>query len=199
MSGSAQVRHNQLKSKLLTGYAHGLTQKEHIGTKVFPIVPETQKNLEVPIFGNDAFVSVRTKRAPGASPAQGTSKQVNTKPIQLIEYAYEEFIDRQETEDGDLFNLKKAKSRNALQKVLNGREINIANKVNDYAAYGTGNKETLTGSDQWTHADSNPYEQIMDAKTTVERLLGVTINTLTLGAESWNALVKNIKIVLVLP
>lgn len=194
MSGSAQIRHNQLKSKLLTSIAHGVTQAEHIGTKVFPIVQETQKNLEVPIFGTDAFTSVSTKRAPGAPPAQGTSQQVTTIPVQLIEYAYEEFIDRQETEDGDLFNLKKAKSKNALQKVLNGREINIANKVNDYASYGSGNKETLTTTDQWTHEDSNPFEQIMDGKTTIEKKLGVTVNTLTLGAESWNALFKNVKL-----
>lgn len=194
MSGNAAVRHNQLKSKILTSIAHGYSQAELIGTKVLPIVTDTQKNLEVPIYGADSFVSVNTQRAAGAPPAQGYSKAVTTKAITLLEYSYEEFIDRLETEDGDTFNQKKAKSRNALQKILNGQEINIAAKVNDYASYGSGNKETLTSTDQWTHADSDPVAQILDAKNSIEKQLGVTPNTLTLGADSWNALLKNVKL-----
>ncbi|MCA9386047.1 hypothetical protein KC717_05355 [Candidatus Dojkabacteria bacterium] len=191
---NAAIRHNEQKSKILTAYAHGFTQAELIGTKVLPIVAETQKNLEVPIFGQDSFVAVNTERAVGGTPAEGTSEKVTTTTVNLKEYSYSEKIDRLEYEDGDTFNLKKSKSRNALQKVLNGQEARIAAAVNDYASYGSGSKETLTSTDQWTHASSDPYSQIMDAIASGRSKLGVAFNTLTMGPDSWNALIQNVKL-----
>lgn len=191
---NASIRHNERKSKILTPYAHGYTQAELIGTKVLPIVSETQKNLEVPKFGQDAFVPVNTERAPGASSAKGTSERVSTVEVNMKEYSYTEWIDRLDYEDGDTFNQKKSKARNATQKVLNGQEARIAAVVNDYDSYAIGSKETLTTTDQWTHASSDPYSQIMDAIASGRKKLGVSFNTLTMGPDSWNALIQNVKL-----
>jgi hypothetical protein len=195
MSTNPQIRSNARQNKILTGIAHGYSQAELIGTKVLPIVTETQKNIEVPIFPNDAFHSVDSIRTPGGDPARTTTDKHTTKTVQLVEHSLGDYVDRLEVEDGDTYKLKVRKTKNTLGKILNAQEARIEAKVNDYDSYGANNKETLTDSDQWTHADSDPRAQILDALSTGQKQLGVLFNTLTLGQEAWNALMQNANLI----
>lgn len=190
-----QIRSNARQNKILTSIAHGYSQAELIGTKVLPIVTETQKNIEVPIFPNDAFHSVDSIRTPGGDPAKTTTDKHTTKTVQLVEHSLGDYVDRLEIEDGDTYKLKVRKTKNTLGKILNAQEARIAAKVNDYDSYSASNKETLTSTDQWTHADSDPRAQILDAKTTGQKQLGVLFNTLTMGQEAWGSLMQNAKLI----
>jgi hypothetical protein len=190
-----QIRSNARQNKILTGIAHGYSQAELIGTKVLPIVTETQKNIEIPIFPNDAFHSVDAVRTPGGDPAKTTSGKHETKEVKLVEHSLSNYVDRLEIEDGDTYKLKVRRTKDTLGKLLNAREARIASIVNDDTKYASSNKETLTSGDQWTHADSDPRAQILDGLATGQKQLGVWFNTLTMGQDSWNALMQNKKLI----
>lgn len=190
-----QIRSNARQNRILTKIAHGYSQAELIGTKVLPIVQETQKNLQIPIFPKDAFHSVDSIRTPGSDPARTTTDKHDTKDVNLVEHSLGDTIDRLEIEDGDTYKLKVRKTKNTLGKILNSQEIRIAAKVNDYDSYSANNKETLTSTDQWTHDDSDPRTQLLDAISAGKKSLGVKFNTLTLGEDGWNALLTNKKLI----
>ncbi|KAB2921674.1 MAG: phage capsid protein [Dechloromonas sp.] len=75
--------------------------------------------------------------------------------------------------------------------VLLDREIRVANKVFNAASYPAANKTTLSGTSQWSHADSNPISAIltgMDAALTRP-------NVLLFGQGAWTIFRQNPKIV----
>jgi len=71
------------------------------------------------------------------------------------------------------------------------REVRVANTVFDIDAYPTGNKETLSGSDQWQDSASDPKTQLMDALDTPL----VRPDVLLLGQRPWSVLRQNPTIV----
>ena len=71
--------------------------------------------------------------------------------------------------------------------VLLGRERRVANLVFSAATYPAGNKTTLAGTSQWSHADSDPIADITAAQDT----LIMRANVLVLGRQSWTALSTN--------
>ena len=148
----------------------------------------------MPVYGKDFFKVANTLRAPGADPAKTSTEAITTIKLGLDEYAEYETIDRLEQEDGDVNKLKVYKTKLVLQQILNGRELAIATAVNDYASFATANKVTLATTTQWTHADSDPYQQILDAKSAIRLATGVSPNQLTLGEVAWNALQSNAKL-----
>lgn len=71
------------------------------------------------------------------------------------------------------------------------REVRVANLVFNPDSYASGHKTTLSGSTQWSHADSDPASAILEA------LDGAIFpyNTLVLGARTWMKLRQNAKLV----
>lgn len=51
--------------------------------------------------------------------------------------------------------------------VLLDREVRVASKVMSAATYGANNKETLAGTDKWSHADSKPIVAVAEAADTM--------------------------------
>lgn len=193
--GNSLVNANAQPNLVLTKIAQGYSQTELIGSLVLPEVTENQNNFTVPVYGKDFFKVAQTLRAPGADPAKTSTEAITTIKLGLDEYSLYDTIDRLELEDGDVNKLKVYKTKMVMQQILNGREKAIADAVNTYANYtATTNKSTLATTTQWSHADSDPYQQIMDAKASVGKMTGVVPNQLTLGAEAWASLYSNIKL-----
>jgi hypothetical protein len=71
--------------------------------------------------------------------------------------------------------------------VLLDREVRVANKVFNAANYAASNKETLSGTSQWSHADSKPIVQISEAADTMI----MRPNNMVLGRIEWTALRTN--------
>jgi len=192
--GNSLVNANALPNLVLTKIAQGYSQADYIGSLVLPEITENQFNFTVPVYGKDFFKIANTLRAPGADPAKTSTEAVDTIKLGLDEYSQYETIDRLELEDGDVNKLKVYKTKLVLQQILNGRELAIATAVNDYASYPTANKVTLSSTTQWSHADSDPYQQIIDAKSAIRLATGVTPNQLTMGEAAWNDLQLNVKL-----
>lgn len=75
--------------------------------------------------------------------------------------------------------------------ILLDREVRVANQVFDPNNYETALKQTLSGSDQWSHADSNPLEDLLLA---LDEPL-VRPNTIVLGRAVWTTIRRHPKIV----
>ena len=71
--------------------------------------------------------------------------------------------------------------------VMLDRELRVATQVFTAGNYATANKETLAGSDQWTHASSDPIAKIMAALDAAF----IRPNFMVLGQEAWTALRQN--------
>lgn len=73
-----------------------------------------------------------------------------------------------------------------------GREIRAAQIVQDPNNYAADKKITLAGSDQFSHADSDPYALIDDG---MDKTLVYRPNTISMGQPVWSILKRNKKLI----
>ena len=169
---------------ILTAVARGYrSPKAAIANVLFPIVTVGLRAGKIHSFGPDDFKLVSTARAPG----------VNTKRVQfgyasenysLVDHRLEGAVPnelQEEASNGPGIDL----SSNAVRRVQNTmaleREKMAADLARDDARYAASNKETLSGTSQWSHASSDPFTDIMDAKEAIRSTIGEKPNVLTLG------------------
>lgn len=176
---------------ILSAVARGYrSPKAAVASVLFPIVPVGLRAGRIISFGPDDFKLVNTARAPGA----------NTKRIQfgyagenysLVDYRLEGAVPnelQEEASNGPGIDL----SSNAVRRVQNTmaleREKQAADLARNEARYGAGNKETLSGTSQWSDPASDPFTDIMDGKESIRAKIGERPNVLTLGPKVLTAL-----------
>lgn len=176
---------------ILSAVARGYrSPKAAVASVLFPIVPVGLRAGRIISFGPDDFKLVNTARAPGAS----------TKRIQfgyagenysLVDYRLEGAVPnelQEEASNGPGIDL----SSNAVRRVQNimalEREKQAADLARNEARYGAGNKETLSGTSQWSDPASDPFTDIMDGKESIRAKIGERPNVLTLGPKVLTAL-----------
>lgn len=71
------------------------------------------------------------------------------------------------------------------------REVRVANMIFNAASFASGHKTTLASATQWSHADSDPANAILEAMDGAI----FPYNTLVLGARTWMKLRQNKKLV----
>ena len=176
---------------ILSAVARGYrSPKAAVANVLFPIVTVGLRAGRIISFGPDDFKLVNTARAPGA----------NTKRIQfgyagenysLVDYRLECAVPnelQEEASNGPGIDL----SSNAVRRVQNTmaleREKQAADLARNEARYGAGNKETLSGTSQWSDPASDPFTDIMDGKESIRAKIGERPNVLTLGPKVLTAL-----------
>ena len=176
---------------ILSAVARGYrSPKAAVANVLFPIVTVGLRAGRIISFGPDDFKLVNTARAPGA----------NTKRIQfgyagenysLVDYRLEGAVPnelQEEASNGPGIDL----SSNAVRRVQNimalEREKQAADLARNEARYGAGNKETLSGTSQWSDPASDPFTDIMDGKESIRAKTGERPNVLTLGPKVLTAL-----------
>ena len=176
---------------ILSAVARGYrSPKAAVANVLFPIVTVGLRAGRIISFGPDDFKLVNTARAPGA----------NTKRIQfgyagenysLVDYRLEGAVPnelQEEASNGPGIDL----SSNAVRRVQNTmaleREKQAADLARNEARYGAGNKETLSGTSQWSDPASDPFTVIMDGKESFRAKIGERPNVLTLGPKVLTAL-----------
>lgn len=176
---------------ILSAVARGYrSPKAAVASVLFPIVTVGLRAGRIISFGPDDFKLVNTARAPGA----------NTKRIQfgyagenysLVDYRLEGAVPnelQEEASNGPGIDL----SSNAVRRVQNTmaleREKQAADLARNEARYGAGNKETLSGTSQWSDPASDPFTDIMDGKESIRAKIGERPNVLTLGPKVLTAL-----------
>jgi len=175
---------------VLSNFARGYRNQELIAQRVFPVVDIPARNVRTLKFGKDSFRKYNTRRAPG-SPVLTLQYGYASDPVSLAQDALaalvpEEVQDEAKRVPGvDL-------AQGAVQMVMDvldlGHEVEAAGIVRNAANYAASSKITLSGTDQWIDAASDPRAQIKEAKATIRRLIGRDPNKLTIGSDVFDAL-----------
>ena len=176
---------------ILSAVARGYrSPKAAIANILFPIVTVGQRAGRIIAFGPDDYKLMSTKRAPGSN-----TKRVQfgyaSEPFSLVDHRLEggvpvELQEEAQAEPGiDL-------SSNAVQRVQNTmaleREYAAAQLARDASKYAASNKETLSGTSQWSNPASDPFTDIMEGKEVIRSKTGEKPNVLTLGPKVLTAL-----------
>lgn len=182
---------------ILTEVARGYgSPNAKIASILFPVVQVGQRAGTILVFGPESFRLVNTARAPGA----------NTKRIQLG-YAKGKYslVDHRLEGQVPIENEEEAQAVpgidmgamavNTVQDVMaNEREKLAADLARNPASYPTENKTALSGSSKWTDPNSNPAEDVNEAKEVIRKKIGKKPNVMTLGPRVLSALRNHPKI-----
>lgn len=191
-TGQARVL-DPILSAVARGYR---SPKAAVANVLFPIVTVGQRAGRILSFGPDDFKLVSTKRAPGSN-----TKRVQfgyaSDPFALVDHRLEGAVPVELDEEAravpgiDL-------SSNAVRRVQNvlalEREHMAATLARDASKYDAANKETLSGTSQWSHASSDPFTDIMEGKEVIRSKTGERPNVLTLGPKALTALRTHSKV-----
>ena len=176
---------------ILSAVARGYrSPKAAIANILFPIVTVGQRAGRIIAFGPDDYKLMSTKRAPGAN-----TKRVQfgyaSEPFSLVDHRLEGGVPvelQEEAQAGPGIDL----SSNAVQRVQNTmaleREYAAGQLARDASKYAASNKETLSGTSQWSNPASDPFTDIMEGKEVIRSKTGEKPNVLTLGPKVLTAL-----------
>ena len=180
---------------VLTTLARGYTNNEFVGTRLFPRVSAVKEAGKIPQFGKEAFKLYNSKRA-----IRGMSNRISPGGRDAnIEFVMDEQdleypIDYREKEE-DLFDAE----QNATTVVSQGLGLNLeyeaATIAQNAANYAAGNKITLSGTSQFTHADSLPIGVVETGKKAISNKIGKDPNTLIIGDETYRVLINHAKLI----
>jgi len=182
---------------ILTEIARGYGRPTaRVANILFPIVQVTARGGTILSFGPDSFRLVNSARAPGA----------NTKRVQLgytsgkyslVDHRLEGEVPVEPDEEAqnvpgiDLGEM----AVNTVQDMMsNEREKQAADLALDPNNYAASNKETLSGDDQWTDPDSDPFTAINHARNVIRSKVGRKPNVLEVGPSVLTALRSHPKI-----
>ena len=192
--GSAPRAFGEFKRRgidpVLTTIARGWRAPENVGTALFPDVSVPAMGGKIISFGDEAWRDFDTARAPGARAAE-LQIGYEGEDFALQIHSMDAKVPREWMQDArqvvgiDL-------SMRALDVVMGvmvlEKEREHAKLATTVANYATGNTKALSGTDQWSHAESNPSQAVADAMEVVRAATGFTPNVGVIGAEVYSKL-----------
>lgn len=176
---------------MLTAVARGFrAQRPSVADVLFPVVSVGARAGRIMSFGPDDFKLMNTVRAPGAGTKRVQFGYASTS-FALVDHRLEGAVPIELQEEAravpgiDLASL-------AIRRVTNlmalEREKMAADLARNASNYESTNKATLSSTGQWSHADSNPFKAIGDAKEVIRSQTGERPNVLTVGPKVLSAL-----------
>lgn len=181
---------------ILSNIAQGYRHPEHVGFALFPRVPVKQRGGQVIEFGKDSFKRYNTRRAPGSN-TKRLQFGYEGKPFALFQDALEGKVPWEHMQDANQvpgIDLG-TESTNEVMSILSlGLEIEQAELALNAANYSINNKDTLSGTDQWTDPNSDPAKQIREYREAVRSIVGIRPNVMEVSASGFNALCEHPKI-----
>jgi hypothetical protein len=180
---------------VLTTLARGYTNNEFVGDRLFPRVFAGKEAGKIPQFGKEAFKLYNSKRAirAGSNRISPGGRDANIDFV-MDEQDLEYPIDYREKEE-DIFDAE----QNATMVVSGGlalnREYEQATIAQNLASYAAGSKITLSGTSQFTHADSLPIAVVETGKKAISNKIGKDPNTLIIGDETYRVLINHAKLI----
>ncbi|MFA5387201.1 MAG: hypothetical protein WC322_02285 [Candidatus Paceibacterota bacterium] len=171
----------------LTNLAIAYSPKEFtmIADKVVPIIPVPKKSDLYYVYQQkDRFTLPETIRGPKGE-ANEVDWNTSTEEYTCISHALKDLITDEDMDEADQpLNLYNDTTEFLTDLLLLKREQEIASTLTTAGNYGASYRTTLTGTDQWSDASSDPIAAIDDAKNA----LFYPANTLILGKEVYDKL-----------
>lgn len=182
---------------ILTEVARGYMNPGYVGDALFPVVPVGQRGGRVIKFSKEHFMRYATQRAPGTNFAT-VEYGYSSDGYALTQHALRgkvpiELMDEAKAVPG--IDLSKNAVIQTREIILLELEIQRATLALNASLYDSANKATLSGSTQWSHADSNPAKAVRDAGQVIRGKVGKLPSVLLLGAPVFAALQEHPKII----
>lgn len=182
---------------ILTNHARGYVHPGRVGHILFPNVDVPVRGFKRIEFGKESFKLYNSRRAAGAATKRVTFGYEG-RPAGLYQHSLEGLVARETQQEAaavPMIDMRREAVDGVLSILSLRREYDQAQLATDPDSYPADNKEALSGSDQWSHEDSDPKAQIREAKEQIRRRIGVKPNTLVLGPSAFLALDEHPKIV----
>ena len=178
---------------VLSALALGYSNAAFIGDQLLPFVNLDKEGGKIPRFGKDAFKVYATERALRAKSNRINPEDVDGIDISLDEHDLEYPIDYREDAEA-AFPLQAHATNRVVEGIRLRHEAMVASMTQNPANYPTGNKIALSGTDMFTHADSDPEGVVDDAKAAVRNKIVKEPNTLAIGYQAWRAMKRHPKL-----
>lgn len=171
---------------VLSTIAQGYQNSEMIASVLFPTVPVNLRGGQIITFGKEAFMLYQSQRAPGENTRRVRFGYAGS-AYALVDYSLEGLVPievEEEATNGPGIDLGAGAIGEVSAIMALRLEKQSADLARTAASYGTNNKVTLAGSDQWSDfgATSDPIDDIEAAKEAVRAATGKRPNTIVLGA-----------------
>lgn len=193
MATTAQRRViDPILSNVVQGYIH----PEHVGGILFPRVPVQVSGGKIIEFGKDSFKLYSTSRAPGTV-FKRMQFGYEGKDYALENHGIEVPVPREHQRDAaqvpgiDLASRAIMSAMNVTSLTLEKAQADLARAA---SGYDSNHKVTLSGTDQWDDAGSDPISDIEDAKEAIRESVGVYPNVMEISAKAFKSLKEHAKI-----
>lgn len=184
----AQAR---VQDPIITTVARGYrSPAAAVASVLFPIVSVSARAGRILSFGPDDFKIVSTVRAPGTNTRRVQFGHASA-TFSLVDHRLEAAVPVELQEEATAvpgIDLAAQAVRRVQNVMALERESQAATLARNAANYAASNKETLSGTSQWSHTSSDPFTDIMDAKEAIRGQIGTRPNVLTLGPKALTAL-----------
>lgn len=186
----------RLVSPILTAVARGYeSQAGFVGELLFPTIQVPSRTGAIVVFGSDAFTVTDTRRAPGAN-TKRLQTSYSSQNYALVDHSLEALVPIEIEEEASQVGIDQAAGSIATvqDKMDLEKEKAAAILATTAANYPTGNKATLSGADQFSDANSDPFAIIDAAKEAIRSKTGRRPNTMALGPLVLKALRNHAKV-----
>lgn len=184
---------------VLTTVAQGYQNNEMVAQFLFPTVPVPLRGGNIITFGKESFMLYQSRRAPGENTKRVRFGYAGA-PYSLVDYSLEGMVPmeiEQEASNGPGIDLGAIAVNDVQAMMVLGHEKAAADIARNEALYAAANKETLSGTSQWSDygATSDPIDDVEAAKSAVRAATGKRPNTVVMGALVMDKLKHHPKIV----
>lgn len=176
---------------------YGNPDVERAGSVLFPAAPIGQRGAKIVRFGKESFRLYNTIRAPG-----GAKKRVRVgytaDSVSLHQHALSgevpfEHLDEASRVPG--IDLGRKAVNVPMESIAREKEYRQAQIAQNADNYGASNKDTLSGTDQWSHSSSDPGKQMDEYHAQIRARIGRRGNVLVLGPQVFDIAKRHAKIV----
>ncbi|MDO5650547.1 MAG: major capsid protein [Moraxella sp.] len=177
--------------QVLTNVVQGYKIPESVGHLLFPRVTVTKSGGKVVMFTDKDFVLYQTQRSRGAN-----TKRIDIgydgQAYSLELHSLEGKVPREDLRDADAVSPSIKLGVRATNKAMRGimlpLEVQQATMARNPANYLDTNKTALSGTSQWTDANSDPFGDIETGKDAIRQKTGADANTMVLSPAAFKAL-----------
>lgn len=175
---------------VLTNLATGYTNAQFVGDQLMPFVFVDKEGGKIPLFGKEHFKAYSTERALRAKSNRINPEDIGEMDVALDEHDLEYPIDYREDAES-AYPLQARATNTVVEGIRLRHELKVAEIAQTPGNYAVGNKITLAGTSQFTHASSDPEGVVSDAKAAIRAKVVKEPNTMVIGYASWRTLKKH--------
>lgn len=175
----------------LTKISRSYKNSTFIGTELFPLVTVEAETGWIPQFNKAEFKEYDSARALRASIPTIPHEGITRITYNLTEHSLAIGLDIREIKASKTGKIDLvARTLNVITENIGlSMERKIAIQAQDENNYPAGNKETLSGTDQWDdHTNSDPIGNVEDAKYSIRTKIGQEPNIMVIGPKTYKAL-----------